>query len=484
MASLIRSSLILAFARATNLALLFLSPILLVRLLDPATFGQYREFIAWAMITIAIAGFSISTNLLYFIPRDPQNANRYVSHTNWFSLIASALAFALLWAFRDRIHANASFDLVLPLATYAFLYLNLAYLDTYWIATRQPKYVFYYSTARTIIRLAAVIGTAWVTGSIEAIVVSLVLVEAVRLISVLIISQRIGLLSFQFDRRLIPEQLRFILPLGLATSLAQVHQYIGQLVISTQLGVLALAIYSVASYKAPVIRIVRGAISDAIFPEMVRRAAGRAVDGLRLWKRGTIGYAFLILPSFMLLFWYADVLIPLVFTQQYADAVPIFRILLLVMPLEAIELNTPLRAINRTPDMLAGNALLLGTNVLCIVAFFRWLPEQAILGPAVGTVAGYVAQLCFLGSRILRWYEIRLADLMKWRSLGAIWLCTIGVAAVLAAGEYVPMPELARMLVFGTLYGGAYLVAIRLFRLEEVETLFFKLRRRLARAPA
>ncbi len=484
MASLIRSSLILAFARATNLALLFLSPVLLVRLLDPATFGQYREFIAWAMITIAIAGFSITTNLLYFIPRDPRNAIRYVSHTNWFSLIASALAFALLWAFRDRIHANASFDLVLPLSLYAFLYLNVSFLDTYWIATRQPKYVFYYSTVRTIVRLAVLIGTAWATGSIKAIVTSLVLVELVRLVTVLIISRGIGLLSFRIDRRLIPEQLRFILPLGLATSLAQVHQYIGQLVISTQLGVLALAIYSVASYKAPIIRIVRSAISDAIFPEMVRRAAGRAADGLHLWKRGNIGYTFLILPSFVLLFWYADVLIPLIFTQQYADAVPIFRILLLVMPLEAIELNSPLRAINRTPDMLAGNALLLGTNVLCIVAFFRWLPQQAIMGPAVGTVAGYVAQLCFLAWRILRWYEIRLADLMKWRSLGAIWLCTLAAGAVLAGGEYVPMPEVARMLVFSTLYCGAYLFALRLFRLEEVELLFGKLRRRLARAPA
>jgi O-antigen/teichoic acid export membrane protein len=484
LSTLIKSTLILAFARVTNFALLFLSPILLVRILDPTTFGQYREFLAWSMIAASVAAFSISTNLLYFVPLHPESTRRYVSHTNWLTLFMSLLACAVIWLFGEPIRASISFDFLLPMALFVLLYVNVNFLDFYWIATKQPQYVFYYSTIRTIVRLGAVIGTAWVTRSIEAILVALLAVELLRVIVVLVISRMTRLLSFGFDRSVMAEQLRFILPLGLGTSLSHVHQYVGQIVIASQLGVVALAVYAVASYNVPIIRIVRGAVSDAIFPDMVRQAASEQPDRLRLWKRGNIAYSFLILPAFLVLFWYADVLIPLVFTEQYTEAVPIFRILLLIMPLEALELNSPLRAIKRTPDMLAGNVLLLATNLLCIVIFFRWLPEFAIFGPAVGMVAGYVVQLAFLAWRILRWYEIGFRDLMKWRSQAVIWLCTFGSGLLLLAGEYLPVPELYRVAGLTLLYGAAYFALIRLFRLEEVEKLVDTLHRKLRRMRA
>lgn len=463
---------------------MFLSPVILVRLLDPTTFGQYREFIAWAMVVSSIAAFSINSNLLYFVPRHPENTRRYISHTNWLTVGMSLGACAVLWLFQEPVRSSTSFDFLLPLIVYTLVFINVRFLDWYWIATRQPKYVFYYSTARTTARLAAVIGTAWATGSIEAILIALIAVEGLRVIVVLAISRAAGLLSFRVERGILAEQLSFIIPLGVGSSLLHVHQYIGQIVISAQLGAAALAIYAVASFNIPVTRIVRGAVSESIFPDMVRQAANSHADRLRLWKRGNIAYTSLILPVFLVLFWYADVLIPLVFTETYAEAVPIFRVLLLMMPLETIELNSPLRAIKRTPDMLAGNIVLLGVNLLCIVLFFRWLPEKAMLGPAVGMVAGFVAQLVFLAWRVLRCYGIGLEELLKWRSQGAIWLCTLGAGLLLAAGEQVDMPELWRVPAFALLYGAAYVALIRLFRLEEVEILFGTLRRRLLRAPA
>lgn len=476
MSTLIKSTLILAFARVTNFALVFFSPILLVRILDQTTFGQYREFSAWAMITASIAAFSISSNLAYFVPRHPENTRQYVSHTALLTFLMSLLACAVLWAFSGPIRAATSFDFLLPLSVYVVLFINVSYLDLYWIATKQPHYVFYYSTARTVLRLVAVIGTAWVTRSIEAILVALIAVELVRVVAVLVISLGTRLLKLGVDRTLLADQLRFVLPLGLGTSLAYVHQYVGQIAISAKLGVVALAVYAVASYKVPIIRIVRGAVGEAIFPDMVRQAASQQEDRLQLWKRGNVAYSFLILPAFFVLFWYADILIPLVFTEQYADAVPIFRILLLIMPLETLELNSPLRAAKRTSDMLAGNVFLLGTNLLCIVVFFRWLPELAIYGPAIGMIAGFIVQLVFLSWRVRRCFGIGMRDLMKWRSLATIWWLSLGSSLVLLAGEYVPIPEAWRVACFSLLYGTVYLLLIRRFNIEEVETLFNRLR--------
>jgi O-antigen/teichoic acid export membrane protein len=146
--------LILAFARVTNFALVFFSPILLVRILDPTSFGQYREFIAWSVIVTSLAAFSIGSNLLYFVPRHPENARVYVGHNNWLTFGLSLLACLALWVFGDEIKAKTSFDFVAPLIVYVILFCNVTYLESYWIATKQPGLVFYYSTLRTIAKLA------------------------------------------------------------------------------------------------------------------------------------------------------------------------------------------------------------------------------------------------------------------------------------------------------------------------------------------
>jgi O-antigen/teichoic acid export membrane protein len=473
---------ILSFARVTNFALVFFSPILLVRILEPASFGQYREFIAYSMIVTSLAAFAITTNLLYFIPRHPENTKHYVSHTNLLKFGASILACVALWMLGDQIRANTSFDFLLPLIVYVFLFANVTYLEAYWIATKQPKYVFYSSTLRTIVRLGAVIGTAWLTRSVEAILIALICVELLRVAIVLLISLRIRVLSFIVDRKLLGQQLGFIVPLGLASSLHHLHQYVGQIVISTQLGVLALAVYAIASYKVPIVRIVRSAVADAIFPDMVRQAASEQRDKLRLWKRGNIAYSSVIIPVFLLLFWYADVLIPLAFTDKYADAVPIFRILSLIIPLNSIELASPLRAANRTTDLLVGNLLMFGSNLVCIFVFFRYFKEIAIMGPAVGMVFGYSIERIYMLWRIIRFFDVRVGDLLKWRSQAAIWFCTALGGLLLFAGEFVPVHEVLRVLIFAALYGIAYFSMLRHFKLEEVETLVTKLRRKFRRS--
>jgi O-antigen/teichoic acid export membrane protein len=478
---LIKSALILSFARITNFALVFFSPIFLVRILEPTSFGQYREFIAYSLIVTNLAAFSINTNLLYFIPRHPDNTKLYVSHTNWLKFGASILACAILWVLGDQIRSNTSFDFVLPLIFYVLLFANVTFLEYYWIATKQPTYVFYYSTARTIARMGAVVGTAWLTRSISAILIALIVVEAIRLTVVLAISLRSRLLSFPVKWTVMRQQLGFIMPLGIATSLNQLHQYVGQIVISAQLGVIALAVYSVASYKVPIVRIARGAVGDAIFPDMVGQAASDEGDKLRLWKRGNIAYSCLIVPMFFVLFWYADVLIPLVFTDKYVEAVPIFRILLLIMPLEAIEMNSPLRAANRTTDLLLGNLVLLTSNLVCIFVFFRYFPEIAIQGPAVGIVIGLCAERIFMAWRITRFFKVSLGDLLKWRSQAAIYICVAISALVLFLGELLPLAAVTRLLLFSVLYLATYYTLLRYFKLEEVVTVERKLARKLQR---
>ena len=219
MPSLLKSTVILAFARTTNFALLVFSPIILVRVLDPNSFGQYREFIVYAMLITSIAAFNIKSNLLFFIPHDPANTRVHVSHTTLMTLFASASACLVLYALRDVLLENTSFDFFLPLIIYVLLFLNLNFLESYWLAKGQPNFVMYYSVVSTAVRLGGVIGTAILTKSVVAMMYALCAIEAARIIVVVFLMGRMGILKLSLDKTVLQHQFSFVIPLGISGSL-------------------------------------------------------------------------------------------------------------------------------------------------------------------------------------------------------------------------------------------------------------------------
>ena len=114
---------------------------------------------------------------------------------------------------------------------------------------------------------------------------------------------------------------------------------------------------------------------------------------------------------------------------------------------------------------------MLTTNILFIFVFFRYFPNVAIFGPAVGIVMANVVQTVFYGWRITNLYDVPVKRLLKWRSLAIIALSTLFASLPLLAGEFVAMSDFVRVPTFSILFATFYYLAIRSFRLEEVETL-------------
>lgn len=481
MSSLIKSTAILAFARITNFALLFLGPVVLVRILDAHTFGQYREFMVYAMFVSTLAGFSVKSNLLYFIPHDPERAQSYINNTIWIVFCTTTLACIVLFFFREPLLAGASFEFFIPLIIYVLLFTNLDFLESYWIANKKPNSVFYFSVMRTVFRLSTVVGTAIYSPTVHALLKALIVVETIRVVAVFGIMHRLKLKLAFIDPQVLRRQLTFIVPIGLGASVYYLNQYIGQLAISTQLGVVALAIYTIGSYQVPILRIIRGSISDAIFPDMVREAAEDSGDNLRLWKRSNIAYTALIVPIFVVLFWYANVLIPFVFTDQYLDAVPLFRILATVMVIQCFDFLSPLRAVNRVKILLVSNLIALFINVGIILVFFQFLKPFAIYGPAFAVVIATVIQKIVLVVSMTQVYSITVGQLLKWRSLAIIFMSAAVSFVSLIIGEQINIPALVRIPVFSLIFAISYFLLIRRAKLEEVEIVLHTLSRRFRR---
>lgn len=466
MSSSISRFLVLAFARLTNYAVLLVSPIVFVRILDQYAYGQYREFVVYALTLATVLGFSVKTSLLYFIPKDPDNERKYVTQTALFIFASSALGLGIIYATRHIVFAKASFDFAAPLLLYVFFFLNLDFVESYWLAKKRSDYVLYYSTAKITIKITVSMAVGYMTRSAEAIVTALVIFEACKFLVLLYWFSSRRLFTVTLDMALIREHLRLVLPFGAGTVLHGLNHHLGKLFTSMTLGPSALAIYTIGAYQIPIMGVVRSAAGDVIFPDMVQRGQASPMAGLSLWNRVNVLYCFVVFPFFTLLFFYADTFVTTLFTDQYVTAVPIFRVFLLLMLRQCFEMSTPLRAMNENRYFIIGNLVAILVNAGFIFFMFDNL---GLLAAALGLVVSEVVLAIYLANRILKVYSIRVRQMLFWNKLMAIVLAVLLNVPILLMGELVPIGDAVRALVFSSLFLAGYFVFVRHCRIDEIE---------------
>ena len=400
MASLTKRTTILIICRVANYAVLLLSPIFLVRIFDVTSYGQYREFVLYAMLFSQFLLFGINPNLIYFIPKHPERERETITHTAFFTLVTSGLGVAAILVGRDLILDRTSFDFIAPLALYLFFFVNLDFFEYYWLGRRRSDYVLYYTTTRTLIRIAAILASAWFTRSVTAVIWSLTIVEGIKWLFLLVFFR--GFFTASFDRALLREQLRFIVPLGSASSITYFNNHLAKLFISITMGPEKLAIYAIGNYQIPIINIIRASVMDVLFPEMTQ---SNERDRLRLWQRANVVFCFLVFPVFVVFFWYATPFIETLFKAEYLAAVPLFRIYLVMLILNCFEMGSPLRSINRNVFFVLGSIFFLVANLALILSLFRLI---GFVAPALAFIIGNLVNIGYLGNRIMRCYGVSL----------------------------------------------------------------------------
>ena len=470
--NLLHSSLVLTFARLTNYAVMLVTPLVLVRMLDVTTYGQYREFLLYATVLVAILALAIRDNLMYVVPRQPESAETAVSQTIGMLLVTSTLGMLIFLVGRDWFMAKASFDFAMPLMLYVFFFINFDVVENYWLARQQARHVLIYSTLRILARVIVVVGATYYFGDLKSILYCTVVLEILKSLVCIYLLWRLRLLTLRIDRPLLMEQLRFIAPLSAAGLLFFLNEKAGQLYVSTVLGASALAIYTVGTYQLPIVAIIRSAVSDTLFPEMVRHAANDSTEGLDLWRLANVYYCYLVFPVFMLLFVFADLFIVTLFTEAYREATGVFQIALLVMIRQCFEMGTPLRAANANRHVLWGN----------VIAIVVHLPLLFVLSNAIGILGAAVAWLvadftisAYLASRIMERYDIPVSGLALWPQIFKLALAATLALPPLLLAVGLSDGSLLAAFTASLAFGGLYIWLVRKIGVTEIDGLLKKL---------
>jgi O-antigen/teichoic acid export membrane protein len=459
MSDLISRGAVLTASRLSNFAIQLLSPILLVRILDVEAYGQYQEFMIYAVLLTGVCSLAVDSSLTYFLPRFPERERSFILQTSLITLALSGIGAGAVLLAKPLFLRLTTYDFVLPLVVYVFFFVNLGWLEYYWIAKREARKVLYYSALRLILRVVVLLVSAYLTRDVMTIAWSIAAFEAARVLWAFAYCSRRELFRGDLSWRGVVEQMKFAAPIGTAALLQNAGRNLGKLFVSATLGPVALAYYAIGSYLIPIIRLMRSGISDAIYPELVA-AHDRRTAAVGLWQRVNILNCVMFFPAFVLLLFYSEEIIQLLFTQAYIPAVPVFCIFAFFLIRRCFNTDVLLRTSGRTGFMLWGTVGSLILNIALIVVFSKSL---GMTGPALAFLMSEIALELFYASQMSRTLGLNLSSFADWKSIGRVAAACVVALPVLLAFEYVPLGEILRAAAASVLY--ATLVLLVSYRL-------------------
>jgi O-antigen/teichoic acid export membrane protein len=173
---------------------------------------------------------------------------------------------------------------------------------------------------------------SWYVRDVSAIIWGLAIMSAAKVVFALIYTRAVykpslSLVSFSTIR----EQLSFALPLGMMAIATLLLTQTDKFIINRFLGREAFAIYSVGAFQLPFVAIIAGSVANIAFPIMAKfQKDGKFTELGALWRRAWLKTAVLFFPIFMFFMITAEQFIIILFTDTYADAIPVFRIYLVL----------------------------------------------------------------------------------------------------------------------------------------------------------
>jgi len=259
-----RRALSLGAVKVFDHAMQFVLPVVLVRCLDAASFGEYR--LLWLAVgtVMAVATLNMVGSLYYFVPRsEPQRKRLYINQTLIFLSAVGAL-----WAFVFS-HWNPALPAALePLAAHGWLVPAFVAL---WVVTflldhlpsvdERLSWQAGVTLGTSALRIVLVALAAWFTGEMRVMLwalLAVVLFKAALLVYYL--GRRHGLGSPWFERAAFSEQVRQSAPIGLGNSLNGLRGKADQWVAASLFAVSSFAAFSIAALVSHLMLVLRASV--------------------------------------------------------------------------------------------------------------------------------------------------------------------------------------------------------------------------------
>lgn len=413
-----------------SLLLNFVLPLILVRVLTKNDYGLYAQFNVILSFCTVFFSFGLSSELYYSYPSAIEKERRILIFQSLLLLfIAGIIAFGILYipVIKQYIISNESFS-------NNYLYLGLAVwlsvpeilITALYVLNHDNKTSALFLPIMTILRLVLILILYFKWPEIESIFIAIVISIVIKFFYVSFYAFRLirknkGIRIF--DKKMLQEQLRYSIPLGIASSTRVFVQQMDKLIILAFVSPTAYAIYSIAFYGVPGLTQVYLSVSQVYIPRM--SAAFKSDDlntAIALYHSmvsKTLSYT---IPIVLIVILFADPIIPFVFSSKYLDSIPYFQLYLLTFIVSSIGCGNILRATGETRKSLYAYIY---TAIILIPFTYLVIKYYYLNGAIVAAMLGSILPKLLLSMYDARAMKISIFRLYPWKIILKIFFISI-----------------------------------------------------------
>jgi O-antigen/teichoic acid export membrane protein len=301
----------------------------------------------------------------------------------------AALAIAVGTPLLARSMSNPDLLVVLPLYALAIgLTMGGEHLVSFMVAQNRYASAVAFETVETFVRVGTLVVPILLGYGLQGLVVAAVLYAGVRFVV-----RNAWVLRTGSDPVLARppratwftgEQLGYSLPLWATSIVGALGGVLDRAIIAGSFTPVDYAIYSVGALSIPLDVIFQASVADVLrasLPPLIKE--GNLVEVRRLLREAVRKLSLVMLPSFVFLLGFSREFITLLFTNQYAGSVEVFRIYLFFLPLYSLVLSLVPQVFGKTRINLY---IVFGATLFHAVLSVVLLKTIGFYGPALSGV--------------------------------------------------------------------------------------------------
>lgn len=437
--SLRSSAIMLALAGGLEYGLQLAIPIILVRVLDVTSFGQYRLLWLLSATALAIVPAFMPQSLFYFLPRAAQGQKRLIiGNVLVYLMAAGCLAGVVVSGWNPWLPAMAR-DLFFHThgisAVFLALWVVASMLDVLPTADGHARWQANATACLALFRTLLLVAAALITANIMWIAVALLSVAVAKICLLCYYAIVIGA-----DGKLIwhmpalKKQLGYALPFALGNALFLTRMQADDWVVASMLTPAMYAIFSIAGVFTPVATLIRQPVYNAMMPHLNTAHANRNFFEIaRLIAKSNFVTAFLLVPIAGGIFVTAPELVEIVYTKKYLQTAPIMQIYLIGMMMNAFAVGHVLPALEKGRFAAINSGCCL---VISVVLSIFGVKHFGLPGAALGSVSTFLISELWSVKVVSHTLGIKMRQLLLWRDLLPTVLGTFcGLAGVSILGS-------------------------------------------------
>jgi O-antigen/teichoic acid export membrane protein len=432
--SLARNTVLLTLSGSVEFALQFAVPMVFVRNLDAATFGEYRLLWLMAATALALAPTFMPQSLFYFLPRaTPEQKRVFIGNALAYLAVAGAIVMFLTSPMNPFLPDNGKrlfFDSNGLSSVFLGCWMLVSLMFVLPTAEGRIRWQATNDVALAIVRTLMLAGAALFTHALAWVMAALLFEAAARFATLgLYLRTRAGGGTLSFQPQPMVAQLRYAIPFAVGNGLFLLRSQSDQWIVAGMVTPALFGVFSISAVFLPLAALIRQPVTNALMPRLNKAFAdGQLAEIIRLFRKSSSATTLILLPLAGGLLCVTGELVQIVYTGRYAEAVPIMRIYLLGIMLQGCAAGYALPALDQGRVAVANNACCLVISVAC--SYFG-AQYWGLRGAATGSVIAFVISELWSLIAVARTLAVSPRELLPWRTLRTTGLATgAGLAGV------------------------------------------------------